>query len=238
MINSLTRFAAITAARLHVEVLSLSHAISVCCQSSASTHSDVNRPGPMRAHSSKSLLRFWLNAQVACGGNHTLAVCAHDTVQQEKEEKKKGYTQRVMSMFTAKPVTVEVPDSRTHSSGPTTAGSGGITPLDRISDGSMSLMHNGSNGMFSVHFRHTVQIDDTCTMSFLYNGCACHNEIAVTAMCCYFKAKPFGPSVSVCTKTAVSQPDNRKMCGACMVPSECVNVVLHFPLASPNYHAI
>lgn len=83
---------------------------------------------------------------MACGGNHTLAVCAHDTVQQEKEEKKKGYTQRVMSMFTAKPVTVEVPDSRTHSSGPTTAGSGGITPLDRISDGSMSLMNHGSNG--------------------------------------------------------------------------------------------
>ncbi|KAL8634399.1 MAG: hypothetical protein Q9228_008006, partial [Teloschistes exilis] len=26
---------------------------------------------------------------VACGGNHTLAVCAHDTVQQEREEKKK-----------------------------------------------------------------------------------------------------------------------------------------------------
>lgn len=91
-----------------------------------------------------------MDAQVACGGNHTLAVCAHDTVQQEKEEKKKGYTQRVMSMFTAKPVTVEVPDSRTHSSGPTTAGSGGITPLDRISDGSMSLMHNGSNGMFLI----------------------------------------------------------------------------------------
>lgn len=84
--------------------------------------------------------------QVACGGNHTLAVCAHDTVQQEREEKKKGYTQRVMSMFSSKPVTVEVPDSRTHSSGPTTAGSGGITPLDRISDGSMSLMHHGSNG--------------------------------------------------------------------------------------------
>lgn len=93
--------------------------------------------------------------QVACGGNHTLAVCAHDTVQQEKEEKKKGYTQRVMSMFTAKPVTVEVPDSRTHSSGPTTAGSGGITPLDRISDGSMSLMNHGSNGEMRLLFSAT-----------------------------------------------------------------------------------
>ena len=87
--------------------------------------------------------------QVACGGYHTLAVCAHDSMQQEQAEKQRGYKQKVMQLF-SKPVTVDVPDSRQHSSGPNTAGSGGITPLDRVSDGSMSLMNHGSNGMLTT----------------------------------------------------------------------------------------
>ncbi|DBA89976.1 TPA: hypothetical protein ACH3X2_004351 [Trebouxia sp. C0005] len=84
--------------------------------------------------------------QVACGGYHTLAVCAHDSMQQEQAEKQRGYKQKVMQLF-SKPVTVDVPDSRQHSSGPNTAGSGGITPLDRVSDGSMSLINHGSNDL-------------------------------------------------------------------------------------------
>ncbi len=87
--------------------------------------------------------------QVACGGYHTLAVCAHDSMQQEQAEKQRGYKQKVMQLF-SKPVTVDVPDSRQHSSGPNTAGSGGITPLDRVSDGSMSLMAHGSNGTLTA----------------------------------------------------------------------------------------
>ena len=192
----------------------------------------------MRAHSPKSPLRFWLNAQVACGGNHTLAVCAHDTVQQEKEEKKKGYTQRVMSMFTAKPVTVEVPDSRTHSSGPTTAGSGGITPLDRISDGSMSLMHNGSNGTFSVHFRQYVQIDDICTMSSSIMAVLVTTKLPLQRCVATSKQSRLAAQCRYAQKQLSVSQTIRKMYGACMVPSECVNVVLHFPLASPNHHAI
>ena len=88
------------------------------------------------------------DTQVACGGYHTLAVCAHDSMQQEQAEKQRGYKQKVMQLF-SKPVTVDVPDSRQHSSGPNTAGSGGITPLDRVSDGSVSLMNHGSNGTAS-----------------------------------------------------------------------------------------
>ncbi len=87
-----------------------------------------------------------LICQVACGGYHTLAVCAHDSMQQEQAEKQRGYKQKVMQLF-SKPVTVDVPDSRQHSTGPNTAGSGGVTPLDRVSEGSLSLMAHGSNGM-------------------------------------------------------------------------------------------
>ena len=94
------------------------------------------------------LLTSKIAAQVACGGYHTLAVCAHDSMHQEQAEKQRGYKQKVMQLF-SKPVTVDVPDSRQHSSGPNTAGSGGITPLDRVSDGSMSLMNHGSNGKAS-----------------------------------------------------------------------------------------
>ena len=83
--------------------------------------------------------------QVACGGYHTLAVCAHDAMQQEAAEKQSGYKKKMMHFF-SKPVTVDVPDSRQHSTGPNTAGSGAATPLDRVSEGSLSLMAHGSNG--------------------------------------------------------------------------------------------
>ena len=83
--------------------------------------------------------------QVACGGYHTLAVCAHDAMQQEAAEKQSGYKKKMMHFF-SKPVTVDVPDSRQHSTGPNTSGSGAVTPLDRVSEGSLSLMAHGSNG--------------------------------------------------------------------------------------------
>lgn len=96
----------------------------------------------------------WVSArrvcvQVACGGYHTLAVCAHDSMQQEQAEKQRGYKQKVMQLFN-KPVTVDVPDSRQHSSGPNTAGSGGVTPLDRVSESSISLRAHGSNGIACI----------------------------------------------------------------------------------------
>ena len=86
---------------------------------------------------------------MACGGYHTLAVCAHDASQQEQAEKRnpKGYSKKVMQFFN-KPVTVDVPESRQHSAGPTTAGSGGVTPLDRVSESSMSLIVHASSGAF------------------------------------------------------------------------------------------
>lgn len=82
--------------------------------------------------------------QVACGGYHTLAVCAHDAMQQEAAEKQRGYKQKMMQLF-SKPVTVDVPDSRQHSTGPNTAGSAGVGALDRVSEGSLLLNHS-SNG--------------------------------------------------------------------------------------------
>ena len=94
--------------------------------------------------------------QVACGGYHTLAVCAHDAMQQEAAEKQSGYKKKMMHFF-SKPVTVDVPDSRQHSTGPNTSGSGVVTPLDRVSEGSLSLMAHGSNGngcFDSEHAKH------------------------------------------------------------------------------------
>lgn len=86
--------------------------------------------------------------QVACGGYHTLAVCAHDAMQQEAAEKQSGYKKKMMHFF-SKPERLDVPDSRQHSTVGNTAGSGSVTPLDRVSEGSLSLMGHGSNGTFS-----------------------------------------------------------------------------------------
>ena len=77
-----------------------------------------------------------------------MAVCAHDAMQQEAAEKQSGYKKKMMQFFN-KPEKLDVPDSRQHSTGPNTAGSGAVTPLDRVSDGSLSLMGHGSNGELS-----------------------------------------------------------------------------------------
>ncbi|KAL3134847.1 hypothetical protein ABBQ32_007815 [Trebouxia sp. C0010 RCD-2024] len=83
--------------------------------------------------------------QVACGGYHTLAVCAHDAMQQEAAEKQSGYKKKMMHFF-SKPERLDVPDSRQHST-VGNAGSGSVTPLDRVSEGSLSLMGHGSNDL-------------------------------------------------------------------------------------------
>ena len=100
------------------------------------------------------------NLQVACGGYHTLAVCAHDAMQQEAAEKQSGYKKKMMQFFN-KPEKLDVPDSRQHSTGPNTAGSGAVTPLDRVSEGSLSLMGHNSNGDFS-YCKHRGQICIAC----------------------------------------------------------------------------
>ena len=71
-------------------------------------------------------------------------------MQQEQAEKQRGYKQKVMQLFSKPAVTVDVPDSRQHSAGPNTAGSGGVGALDRVSEGSLSLMNHGSNGTAPV----------------------------------------------------------------------------------------
>ena len=80
-----------------------------------------------------------------------MAVCAHDAMQQEAAEKQSGYNKKKMMQWFSKPEKLDVPDSRQHSTGPNTAGSGAVTPLDRVSEGSLSLMGHGSNGELS-HF--------------------------------------------------------------------------------------
>ena len=96
-----------------------------------------------------------LLVQVACGGYHTLAVCAHDAMQQEAAEKQSGYKKKMMHFF-SKPERLDVPDSRQHST-VGNAGSGSVTPLDRVSEGSLSLMGHGSNGTCQTELKpHSV----------------------------------------------------------------------------------
>ena len=97
--------------------------------------------------------RLCLLVQVACGGYHPLAVCAHDAMQQEAAEKQSGYKKKMMHFF-SKPERLDVPDSRQHSTVGNNAGSGSVTPLDRVSEGSLSLMGHGSNGTC-----HTTEFD-------------------------------------------------------------------------------
>ncbi len=42
---------------------------------------------------------FQINAQVACGGHHTLAVCRHDADREDTEERRRGYKGKIRAWF-------------------------------------------------------------------------------------------------------------------------------------------
>lgn len=99
-----------------------------------------------------------------------MAVCAHDAMQQEAAEKQSGYKKKMMQFF-KQPEKLDVPDSRQHSTGPNTAGSGAVTPLDRVSEGSLSLMGHGSNGKLACTRSHGLHVHSISAWSAQHAQC-------------------------------------------------------------------
>ena len=101
--------------------------------------------------------------QVACGGYQTLAVCEHDTQQQEAAERQRGYKQRMMQWFGNKPTgSAELVDVSHHSSNSGVAGSMGSGP---------DLLRNSGNGPLTiVSYASGVGTSDDCSAEFCHHS--------------------------------------------------------------------